>query len=57
MDAASEWISVLQDAVDLDIATTDETAALLLLEKYRVLLSQVDANTSDDVGWPIVPDS
>lgn len=57
MDAASEWISVLQDAVDLDIATTDETAALPLLEKYRVLLSQVDANTSDDVGWPIVPDS
>jgi len=57
MDTASERISVLQDAVDLNIATRDETAALPLLEKYRVLLSQVDANTSDNVVWPIVPAS
>lgn len=52
MDAASERISVLQDAVDLEMATADETAALPLWKKYRVLLSRVDANTSDDVVWP-----
>ena len=51
-DAASERISVLQDAVDLEMATADETAALPLWKKYRVLLSRVDANTSDDVVWP-----
>lgn len=55
MDAASERISVLQDAVDLDMATDAETAALPLWKKYRVLLSRVDANTSDDVVWPLMP--
>ena len=55
MDVASERISVLQDAVDLDMATDAETAALPLWKKYRVLLSRVDANTSDDVVWPSVP--
>lgn len=49
---ATDRISVLQDAVDLDMATADETAALPLWKKYRVLLSRVDANTSDDVVWP-----
>ncbi len=56
MDAASDRISVLQDAVDLDMATDAETAALRLWKKYRVLLSRVDANTSDDVVWPEAPD-
>lgn len=55
MDAASERISVLQDAVDLEMATAEETAELPLWKKYRVLLSRVDANTSDDVVWPLMP--
>ena len=54
MDVASEQISVLQDAVDLDMATADETAALPQWKTYRVLLSRIDANTSDDVMWPTV---
>lgn len=53
---ASQTISILQDAVDLDMATDAETAALPLWKKYRVLLSRVDANTSDDVVWPEAPD-
>ncbi|MFD3238354.1 tail fiber assembly protein [Rahnella perminowiae] len=55
MDFASERTSVLQDAVDLDMATDAETAALPLWKKYRVLLSRIDANTSDDVVWPTPP--
>ena len=55
MDAASERISVLQDAVDLEMATDAETAALPLWKKYRVLLSRIDVNTSDDVVWPTSP--
>lgn len=53
--AATDRISVLQDAVDLDMATADEIAALPLWKKYRVLLSRVDANTSDDVAWTETP--
>lgn len=53
--ATTDRISVLQDAVDLEMATADETAALPLWKKYRVLLSRVDANTSDDVVWPTAP--
>lgn len=53
MDTASQWISVPQDAVDLGMAVADETAALPLWKTYRVLLSRIDANTSDDVAWPV----
>lgn len=55
--AATDRISVLQDAVDLDMATDSETAALPLWKKYRVLLSRIDANTSDDVVCPEAPSS
>lgn len=52
---ATDRISVLQDSVDLDMATDAETAALPLWKKYRVLLSRVDVNTSDDIVWPTAP--
>ncbi|WP_336792504.1 tail fiber assembly protein [Pantoea anthophila] len=56
MSAAGQKISVLQDAVDLDMATDYEAASLKLWKKYRVLLSRLDANTSDDMTWPEKPD-
>lgn len=55
MSEASQRISVLQDAVDLEMATDEEKAALPLWKKYRVLLSRVDSNTSDTVSWPEKP--
>lgn len=55
MDEANQKISVLQDAVDLEMATDEETTALPLWKKYRVLLSRVDANTSDTIAWPSKP--
>lgn len=57
MDEASNKISVLQDAVDLEMATDAETAALPLWKKYRVLLNRIDANTSETVAWPDKPAS
>jgi len=57
MDEANQKISVLQDAVDLEIATEDETASLPLWKKYRVLLNRIDANTSNQVTWPEKPKS
>lgn len=55
MAAASQQISILQDAVDLEMATDEETSALLLWKKYRVLLSRIDANTTDEISWPEEP--
>nr|WP_306278167.1 MULTISPECIES: tail fiber assembly protein [unclassified Pantoea] len=55
MNEASQRISVLQDAVDLEMATDDETKALPLWKKYRVLLSRINADISSAVTWPDKP--
>ncbi|AXG42260.1 tail fiber assembly protein [Photorhabdus laumondii subsp. laumondii] len=52
---ANETISLLQDSVDIEVATEDEEAALLEWKKYRVLLSRVDVLQAPDVEWPEVP--
>ncbi|MGG2140372.1 tail fiber assembly protein [Symbiopectobacterium sp. RP] len=44
----------LQDAVDLDMATDEEKAALTEWQKYVVLLSRVDVNATD-IEWPEQP--
>ncbi|MCC8373472.1 phage tail protein [Photorhabdus sp. HUG-39] len=53
---ANETISLLQDSVDLEVATDAEKEALLEWRKYRVLLTRVDVNQAPDVEWPEVPD-
>ena len=55
MEIANERISVLQDAVDLDMATDEENAALPLWKRYRVFLSRVDTSASDNLTWPEAP--
>lgn len=50
--AADDEIEWRQDAVDADIATTEEATALLAWKKYRVLLMRVD--TAAPV-WPTSP--
>lgn len=55
MDEATLKISILQDAVDLEMATDDEKAQLTAWKKYRVLLNRVDANTSTQITWPDKP--
>lgn len=52
--AEIEW---RQDAVDLDIATDDETAKLTEWKKYRVLLKRIDTSTAPDIAWPTAPDA
>ncbi|ETS31127.1 phage tail protein [Photorhabdus temperata] len=53
---ANETLSLLQDSVDLEIATEAEEIALLAWKKYRVLLSRVDISQAPDVEWPEVPE-
>lgn len=52
MQAAGEKISTLQDAVELELATDDETAQLEQWKKYRVLLNRIDTSTAPDINWP-----
>ncbi|MEI9603260.1 tail fiber assembly protein [Enterobacter hormaechei] len=51
---ANNVIATLQDAVELAMATEEETALLQEWKKYRVLLSRVDAEKPD---WPVAPDT
>lgn len=55
MQAAGETISTLQDAVELDLATDDETTQLEQWKKYRVLLNRIDTSTAPDISWPKQP--
>lgn len=52
---ATNNINILQDAVDLGMATDDETASLLSWKKYRVLLSRTDTRDAPDIVWPVFP--
>ena len=52
MQVASEHISPLQDAVDLEIATEEEISLLTAWKKYRVLLNRVDIL---EPVWPVQP--
>ncbi len=54
---ASEHIAPLQDAVDLEIATEEETSLLEAWKKYRVLLNRVNTTTAPDIEWPEEPDT
>lgn len=52
---ANQAISILQDAVDLDMATDEEKEQLTAWKKYRVLLSRIDVSATEVEDWPIPP--
>ncbi|MCG7388739.1 tail fiber assembly protein [Pantoea sp. ACRSB] len=54
IDEATLNISILQDAVDMEMATDDEKASLSSWKKYRVLLNRVDAS-GKNISWPSKP--
>lgn len=55
MNEAVNQIGLLQDAVDLEMATDEESRLLPLWRKYRILLNRIDANTADQIQWPDIP--
>lgn len=55
MSEASQKITPLQDALDLDIATDEELVQLKEWKTYWVLLSCVDVSKAPDVEWPKAP--
>ncbi len=56
MSEGSQTISILQDAVDLGMATDDEKTQLTAWKKYRVLLNRVDTSRAPDITWPSKPE-
>uniref|UniRef100_UPI001BD55E91 tail fiber assembly protein n=1 Tax=Photorhabdus caribbeanensis TaxID=1004165 RepID=UPI001BD55E91 len=52
---ANETHSLLQDAVDIGMATEAEKSALHEWKKYRVLLTRVDVLQVLDMEWPEAP--
>lgn len=55
METANQTIAPLQDAVDLGIATEEETARLTEWRKYRVMLSRTDITDATTIDWPVIP--
>lgn len=53
---ASTQIQMLQDAVDLDIATEKEKMSLIAWKQYRVLLSRIDITKQALEEWPVQPE-
>ncbi|NRN29072.1 tail fiber assembly protein [Photorhabdus heterorhabditis] len=52
---ANKEITPLADAVELDIATDEETLSLKEWKKYRVMLNRVDTSKAPEIDWPITP--
>ncbi|MFP1534484.1 tail fiber assembly protein [Klebsiella quasipneumoniae] len=46
-------ISILHDAVALNMATDEEKSRLTSLQAYRVLLNRVDTSLAPNIVWPI----
>lgn len=56
LSEANEQISYLQDAVDAEIATEQETQLLAEWKKYRVLINRIDVNQAPNINYPEKPE-
>ncbi|MBD2779089.1 tail fiber assembly protein [Xenorhabdus sp. 38] len=56
MSQATNSIAPLQYAVDLEMATDGERAALTAWKRYCVLLNRVDCSAAPDIDWPKAPE-
>ncbi|HFD6663204.1 tail fiber assembly protein [Morganella morganii] len=54
LSEATAIIELLQDAVELGMATPEEEARLKEWKKYRVFLSRIDTS-APDIEWPLKP--
>lgn len=55
LNEVNEEISNLQDAVDAEIATEQQTELLKKLKGYRFKLNQIDVNTAPNIEWSEMP--
>ncbi|NHB87197.1 tail fiber assembly protein [Photorhabdus tasmaniensis] len=52
---ANETITLLQYAVDAELASEEEKTLLLEWKKYVVLLGRIDVSQAPDIEWPTIP--
>lgn len=57
LNYAAQRISLLQDAVELGLATDEEGDLLLEWKEYRVLLNRVDTDMAPEINWPETPEN
>ena len=50
----SAELSILLDAVNLNMATDEEISRLTALQVYRVQLNRVDTSLTPDIIWPVM---
>ena len=55
LSEANEQISYLQDAVESEIASEQETQLLAKWKKYRVLVNRIDIEQAPNIDWPSQP--
>lgn len=55
LTAANVRIQALSDAVELGMATEEETTLLTEWKTYRVLLNRLDMTSAPDIDWPQAP--
>ncbi|WP_214055411.1 tail fiber assembly protein [Photorhabdus caribbeanensis] len=53
---ANEAMTLLQYAIETEMASDTEKALLLAWKKYVVLLSRVDTSMASDIEWPQIPE-
>ncbi|MGS0627251.1 MULTISPECIES: tail fiber assembly protein [Photorhabdus] len=53
---ADEAMTLLQYAIEAEMASDAEKALLLTWKKYVVLLSRVDTSLDSDIEWPQIPE-
>ena len=55
LNEANNNISILQDAIDLDMRAGNEEERIKEWKKYRILLMRTDINQASDIEWPVKP--
>lgn len=55
LTVANGEIDMLQDAINLGMATDEEITLLKDWRTYRVLLNRIDTNKGEEIVWPEVP--
>ena len=55
LSEAASQLSYLQDAIDSQIASEQETQLLVEWKKYRVLVNRIDIELAPNIEWPNQP--
>lgn len=55
LSEAAQKITMLQDAIDLGVATGEESDLLIEMKKYRLMLNSTNVEVDGNINWPVMP--